>query len=258
MATATTLKVKKADALKLCHALGFKDVDKWTDARLAKKVGQLNTVVDETTKVDKSVAGLLKSVVETLDEGGEIAVVEGKFAPEKSAPSAKPGKKAAKQVDEDEDEVPEADDDEDADEEIDETEDEVPEADDDEETDETEDEDEEPKKPTKKAAAPVAKPTKGEKGTEKKTGKPVATNAGGGKKPGIIATIIAMLKKGTEKKPVTKETILEKLIQEFPDRDSKAMKSTISSQVPSGLKAEKDITVKRNDKGFWVEDSNGY
>lgn len=70
---------------------------------------------------------------------------------------------------------------------------------------------------------------------------------------GVIATIIECLKGATKKKPISKETILKVLIEKFPDRQPGAMKSTISSQIPSGLKVEKKIEVQgSNEKGWWL------
>lgn len=82
-----------------------------------------------------------------------------------------------------------------------------------------------------------------------------ASNAA--KKPrgvGVIATILECLRTASKKKPVSKEEILKRLIEAFPDRQPQAMKSTISSQIPSGLKVEKGIIVQgSNEKGWWVE-----
>jgi hypothetical protein len=69
---------------------------------------------------------------------------------------------------------------------------------------------------------------------------------------GVIATIVECLKGASEKFPVTKEAILEVLKVKFPDREERAMKSTVSSQIPSGLKTEKGFIVKNNAKGYWL------
>jgi hypothetical protein len=71
-------------------------------------------------------------------------------------------------------------------------------------------------------------------------------------KVGVIQTIIDCLKKASSKNPVTKEDILEVLKEKFPDRVESAMKSTVSSQIPSGLRAEKGFEVQKNDKGYWL------
>lgn len=84
--------------------------------------------------------------------------------------------------------------------------------------------------------------------------KPKPAKKGPGKRGvGVIATIIAELRKANAKKPTTKEKILAVLVKKFPDRDPKAMKSTISSQVPSGLRTEKGLEVQSNDKGVWLD-----
>lgn len=71
-------------------------------------------------------------------------------------------------------------------------------------------------------------------------------------RPGVITRIIELLSKATEKKPITKAEILADLKVQFPDRAENAMKSTISSQVPSGLKVEKKIIVHKKGDGFWI------
>jgi hypothetical protein len=75
------------------------------------------------------------------------------------------------------------------------------------------------------------------------------------KKPGVITRIVELLRAATKKKPITKEEILADLVKQFPDRVPQAMKSTISSQVPSCLKTEKGLIVKTNGKGgYWLDD----
>lgn len=72
------------------------------------------------------------------------------------------------------------------------------------------------------------------------------------KKPGVIAVILETLRSATEKKPASREAILAILIDRFPERAPAAMKSTVSSQVPSGLKAEKGLICSKNEKGYWL------
>lgn len=85
--------------------------------------------------------------------------------------------------------------------------------------------------------------------TERATTPPDA----GAKRPGVIYEIIRKLRMASATEPVTKEGILIHLKACFPTRDEAAMKSTIASQVPSGLKIEKSIVVQKNDKGYWIE-----
>lgn len=70
------------------------------------------------------------------------------------------------------------------------------------------------------------------------------------KKVGVIATIIEML----EKQPTDKISIWNALVEAFPERDSAAMKRTVQSAVPSGLRTIKKIDVKKtNDNKFYIE-----
>lgn len=100
-------------------------------------------------------------------------------------------------------------------------------------------------KPAKGAKKKDEKPAKGKATKEKKEKAP--------KKPGVIATMIECLRAANSKKPTTKDAILKILVKKFPDREERAMKSTLNSQIPSGLKAEKNLIVKSNDKGYWLD-----
>lgn len=82
----------------------------------------------------------------------------------------------------------------------------------------------------------------GKKPVKEKTDKPVVEKKETG--PGVIATIISILEKATEDKPVTKEDILVKLSKAFPDRETDGMKKTINIQVPSRLVNDKKLCVK--------------
>jgi len=66
-------------------------------------------------------------------------------------------------------------------------------------------------------------------------------------KPGVIKAIIGALKNG----PITKESILKQLINNFPDRPSEGMKKTINIQVPSRLVKE-GFKVKNKDDAYWI------
>ena len=107
-----------------------------------------------------------------------------------------------------------------------------------------------PKKAAGKAAAPAKaeKAAKAEKpAAAKKTG---PKKAGGEGKPGVIATIISLLQKG----PITKADILAELVKTFPDREEKAMKSTINIQVPGRLIKDKSLdVVEVKDKGWKIK-----
>lgn len=87
---------------------------------------------------------------------------------------------------------------------------------------------------------------------------PVASHESGrtttAKKPGVIARIVTLLRDASPTKPITKEQILADLVETFPDRKRDAMKSTIGSQIPCGLKTEKNLDVQSDDDGgYWLE-----
>ena len=65
---------------------------------------------------------------------------------------------------------------------------------------------------------------------------------------GVIATIISCIEKG----PIKKEKILEVLIKEFPEREEKAMKNTISVQIPARIKKEKNDSLFKNENNEWA------
>lgn len=76
---------------------------------------------------------------------------------------------------------------------------------------------------------------------------------GGGKRPGVIASIIEFLSAASEAQPLSKNALHEKLKERFPDRQPSAMWSTISQQVPNKLRVDKGIVVHKNEKGYWIE-----
>lgn len=102
------------------------------------------------------------------------------------------------------------------------------------------------------------KPAK--KGKEAKAEKPAkapkAEKEPKAKKPGVIAAIMEMLGKASKTKPITRKEIVAQLVKMFPEREEKSMKATVSSQVPSGIKAEKKIVLGTDNKhpetGFWL------
>ena len=103
----------------------------------------------------------------------------------------------------------------------------------------TEEEEEEEEKPAPK------KRTKTEKKAEKKeTNRTKKTKKG----PGVIDSILEFIKKSS-KKGITKEEILEKLTERFPDRPAKGMAHTINAQIggkqsPCRLERTKDVQLK--------------
>lgn len=61
------------------------------------------------------------------------------------------------------------------------------------------------------------------------------------KKPGVITSILDIIKKG----PQTKESIIDKLVFLFPEREAKAMKKTVNAQLgtkqPNRMEQEKNV-----------------
>ncbi len=68
------------------------------------------------------------------------------------------------------------------------------------------------------------------------------------KAPGVISTILDLVKKG----PITKEQILAKLVKAFPDREGDRMKKTVAVQLggdPCRMEREKDVKFTRGEGG---------
>lgn len=91
---------------------------------------------------------------------------------------------------------------------------------------------------------------------EKKEGKGRGGVAGV-KRVGVVDTIITLLQKATERKPITKPDILKVLTDKFgpgteADKDPKGMQSTVNTQISTKLK-DRGISVHKNDKGFWAD-----
>lgn len=84
-----------------------------------------------------------------------------------------------------------------------------------------------------------------------KEGKKVIEKAGKPGKPGIIASIVECIE-GSGKKGITKEEILNVLIERFSDREPQSMKSTINVQVPTRISKEK-FEVKALDGGRYAK-----
>lgn len=71
-------------------------------------------------------------------------------------------------------------------------------------------------------------------------------------RPGVIAAIVETLKSGSAKKPLTKADVVEVLVKKFPNRKPLALKRTVGCQLPSRLRSEKDLDVKENERGYWL------
>ena len=64
-------------------------------------------------------------------------------------------------------------------------------------------------------------------------------------RPGVLALIVDLLKRATRAHPITKGEIVAKLAEHYSEREPAKMKTTVSMQVPSGLKIEKGYIVSR-------------
>lgn len=96
-----------------------------------------------------------------------------------------------------------------------------------------------------KAAAKAEKEaSKAAKKAEKEASKAAKKEAKKKEKgPGVISSIYTCLTEATEENPVTKEQVLEKLVEIFPDRDRDSMKNTINIQMGSRMEKEKNVTI---------------
>jgi len=90
---------------------------------------------------------------------------------------------------------------------------------------------------------------------EEQTTKPAKSSGGkkdGPKKVGVISAIVEIIEQAG-KNGITKQQILEKLQERFPDRDVKSMKNTVNVQVPNRISKEKCKLAKTEDGHFYKE-----
>lgn len=95
------------------------------------------------------------------------------------------------------------------------------------------------------------------KGKDKPADKPKAGKKQGPPKKeggGVIASIIKLLLGANSKKPLSLDQITTALAKLFPEREKDAMAKTVKIQVSGRLAKEKGLNVKKNDKGFWIEE----
>lgn len=67
------------------------------------------------------------------------------------------------------------------------------------------------------------------------------------KRPGVVKAIISFI---DEFGPITKDEILQKLVEEFPARKESAMKKTISAWLPNGFNKRKGMNIIKTEEGF--------
>lgn len=131
-----------------------------------------------------------------------------------------------------------------------------------EEDDEEEDEEPAPKKTKNKKEKVKKMPAKTKKVTAikkvvkkvvakkavKEVVKKTAAKKNDQKKPGVIASIISILKK---EGPITKEKIVKILTKQFPERDADSMAKTVNVQIPNRIQNERDIQLKEVEGKGW-------
>lgn len=72
------------------------------------------------------------------------------------------------------------------------------------------------------------------------------------KRPGVIASIIDFLESASEEAPITKEELLDKLCQRFPERGRKGMANTCQTQLHNALRRS-GVNLRSSESGYWIE-----
>lgn len=240
------MKVALKDARKMFVALGYSRAEGWDAKMMTTKVAKLGSLVEKDQEVsDKDAKNLLAAVLKAQKDGKDIEITETKAdkvpAATTPAPAAKPGKKVVAPVEPEEDDE------------------------DDTEDDDADDEDDAepvakvvPAKAAGKKAVKQAEPEEDDEDAEtavatKPAKKEKAEKVPKEKKgPGVIASIVEFLKDASEKAPLTKKDVHEKLKERFPDRAPESMWSTINIQIPNRLKVDRNVVVHKNENGYWV------
>lgn len=71
------------------------------------------------------------------------------------------------------------------------------------------------------------------------------------KSPPVIKSIIAILQAASERKPLTKEKVLEQLVLRIPNRPATSMAKTITAQIGYHLPS-KGYSIGKNENGYWL------
>jgi hypothetical protein len=219
------------------RAIGVDTADEWDDKTLLAKIGKLTVLKEKDFQIpDKKVAALYDELVSesaaktkfVLDGNAEPAPATKKAKPEPK-PKAKPAAKAKPEPKAKGKAKPE------------------------------------PKAKGKAKPEPKAKKEPVENGHYKSPHKssyytkitPLREDRG----IGIAATVIEILKKASERKPLTKDQIHEALVKAFPDRDPDKMLTSVNNLVPTRLKLVRNINVWKSKKkdtegkpytSFWI------
>lgn len=70
------------------------------------------------------------------------------------------------------------------------------------------------------------------------------------KGPGVIATILSLVT-SSGKKGISKDELLTKLVELFPDRASEGMSKTIAVQLPGRMSKEKKVNIVKSEAGCY-------
>ena len=214
------MRLKKGSAVALLVSIGFQTAAKWVPAKLVEKLKKIPELLDDDVVVPDDQQKLLDAVVGAVEAGDDIEVlgddeVDEDVGVDVPKPTKKGKAKGKAKVEEDE-------------------------------------EDEAPK-PTKKGKAKVEEEVEEDEDPKPtKKGPKSSKSNKDGKTPGVIHSIIEFLKAGSKARPVTKQDIIQQLHARFPDRSVTSMTNTVNIQVPNRLRVDRDITVHKNDKGYWV------
>ena len=71
------------------------------------------------------------------------------------------------------------------------------------------------------------------------------------KGPGVIQTILDLVK-SAPKTGISKDAILERLVEQFPDRDSDGMNKTIGVQLPGRMNKERNVEIVKLESGNYA------
>lgn len=212
------MQVQRSAAVSLLVALGALTAGKWALPKVLGKLKKIDDLVDDSTTLAEDDDALLKAV-RKANEAEEDIEIEDDTTKDKPKSKKSKSKKSAKKA--------------------------KAEAETDEEDGETEDSNEEEE-------AEEEGDDKSKKATKKDKAKVKKTKEKKAKGPGVIDSIVSILKGASMKEPVTKEEIHKQLCKLFPERNKDSMKTTVGIQVPSRLGKDRVITVKKNENGYWI------
>lgn len=106
---------------------------------------------------------------------------------------------------------------------------------------------------TKKKVSTAAKAKSAKKAAPKKASGAKPKKPKAAKGPGVIATMIDLLKAASKTKPLSKAELVKKLAAKFPDRDAESMALTVNAQIHGRcVKEGRCKAVHHNEEGYWA------